>query len=329
MEQKSNLPVPKKRPLLIFNHNAKAGGGSILKVLTDSKPCKTSMDEYEKLLKGEDESWKDCFIEVKEGSHTGYIDRQNGFIIGSVREPCDYYVSWFTFTSSEYGYLWTYSKKHPDLAELLGNDPPFFNSTRDVKSFHTFLKYHKLLGRAHKHIEMSYIDDNRLEVDCWVFVDDFQVSLVKCLRQYEAQGGDINWDTPLISELMESADKQSSKRLLGEKTKNNPINNPQLLHHAPCQSYFDDETASMIEEEDKMLYTVFGYEGCCKGRRFKDKLLGPNKPVLTSNASFIMLTSVMLALIASLFWVRSPVKKTTEIIHEVEELVSLKEETKG
>ena len=37
---KSNLPVPQKRPLLIHNHNAKAGGGSIIQILKETKKCK-------------------------------------------------------------------------------------------------------------------------------------------------------------------------------------------------------------------------------------------------------------------------------------------------
>ena len=166
MNPKSNLPVPEKRPLLIHNHNAKAGGGSIIKFLKEAKKCKIdNKKEYKRKLneKENDIDWKnDCFVEITEKEGTKYEDRKEGFIIGSIREPCDQYVSLFTYASGHNGGAWNFAKRHESLGKSIGTDGPMFNSSDDIKKFHEFLKHPKILGRAHKQLTRNYKDKEEL-----------------------------------------------------------------------------------------------------------------------------------------------------------------------
>merc|ERR1712157_59219 len=98
-----------------------------------------------------------------------------------------------------YGALWSWAKDHQDFKNMIGKDPPFFNSTTDKERFHNFLKYPRVKGNSIKHFYEGYESEGRFEVDCWVFTDDLQVSLYECLRQYEEQGGILNWDNPIVS----------------------------------------------------------------------------------------------------------------------------------
>jgi len=220
----------------------------------------------------------DCFIHIREGESTTLKERKQGFVIGSVREPCDFYVSQFAFTSQGKGYLFKYAKKHPDLLENIGIDSPFFNSTRDIMSFKMFLRHRKVLGRAAHHLTHSYMDKNELQVDCWVFVDEFKKSFLDCLHKYEDQGGYVNWTAKLVVSLVQSVEKEEILRraLKHDKnhiSKNDPNGNPQLFHHGTCISYYDDETASLIENgPDNIIYDTFGYLGCC-GKRKKNNLI--------------------------------------------------------
>merc|ERR1711971_1060954 len=235
----------------------------------------------------------------------GYKDRKEGFIIGSIREPCDYYVSLFSYASGHNGGVWHYAKDHENLGKLIGTDGPMFNSSNDIKKFHEFLKHPRIFGRVHNQLNRNYKDNKDYEVDCWVYVDDFQVSLYQCLRQYEMQGGYLDWDSPLSLSLMNEAKDILSQRGPKEhkhskiKDKNDPIGNPQQLHHAPCESYFDEESIKMIEEKDSIVYSIFGYNGCCKDRKhdtnyFNDTIIksmyisshNNNTPVLHETKSY-------------------------------------------
>jgi len=277
MEIKSSLPVPESRPFLTYIHNWKTGGTSILEVLYGAKKCKIKGDnayndavrndfyKHKHKKDGIEYNWiNDCFAQR---NHTSYEYRKKSFIIGSVREPCSHYLSWFTYTSEGYGSLLKWVRRDPKFKKMIGKDAPFFNSSRDIRHFHKFLKYPQIVGRIHRHFSNHYEYEGRAEVDCWVFTDDLQVSLYECLRQYEVQGGVINWLDPSVIAFKKVVDKKLNERHLREQTKNDPIGNPQIKHHAPCHTYFDEESMNMIETgTDAVLYQMFGFERCCKGR---------------------------------------------------------------
>lgn len=265
--------LPVSRPLLIFNHNAKAAGGSVLAVLRDAFECEikkhTDGNYSGNNPAGDDE---DCFLNVKEGSSVDYKERQRGFVIGSVREPCSHYVSIWSFHSRGKGGKGSY------IEGLMGQDPPFYNSTEDVDRFREYVRDPSIVGWVTRQLVNSYSDtlpggQEGVEVDCWVFADDFQNSLLGCLRAFEHQGGRINWNATILSDLVrlsEGGERKYSTPAVDEVKKvkkNDPFGNPQLDHHSPCESYYDAETSSVIENgPDSVIYNAFGYTGCCKGR---------------------------------------------------------------
>mmetsp|Transcript_20409 Transcript_20409/g.23424 ORF Transcript_20409/g.23424 Transcript_20409/m.23424 type:complete len:550 (+) Transcript_20409:43-1692(+) len=348
MKPMSPHHVPNKRPLLIYNHNAKAAGGSILEILDEIKECRISLDTYRSGLSLSGHAEKNCFVDATEKTHTTYNDRKHGYVIGSVREPCSQYLSLWTYGSSGSGQWMHHMKKHHHskiVDDLYGIDGPYFNSTHDIERFHSWLRMPEVFGLMTERFYTSYLtiwdgDDNggevgesSLEVDCWVFVEDFQASLVSCLRRYEAQGGFVDWNATKLSTLVDMADNQTKEyspqgfdnndehhpdddgddvdehghfirrylthheqqsqkhnvsnieqrgkqnfakshisiadniNVANRVSKKDPIGNPQVGHHGPCHTYFDEQTSFMIENgPDASIYQTFGYSGCCKSR---------------------------------------------------------------
>lgn len=106
-EERTHLRVRSSRPLLILNHNPKAGGGSILNVLQGFKSNKLVCNEnrgcnsnvwdtihrYQNQDKDDDNnnnsnnksihSINNTFLSVSEFSRTTLSDKQNGYIIGT------------------------------------------------------------------------------------------------------------------------------------------------------------------------------------------------------------------------------------------------------
>ena len=86
---------------------------------------------------------------------------------------------------------------------------------------------------------------------CWVYVDDFKATLYSCLRQYEMQGGLVDWDAPLLSALVKQLQQKNAKQKLEEKSKNDSIGNPHFFHHAKCRTYYDKITADIVQLGDE------------------------------------------------------------------------------
>ena len=96
------------------------------------------------------------------------------------------------------------------------------------------------------------------------------------------QGGLVDWDAPLLSELITSLRKKNSKRELQNYTKDDPIGNPQLSHHSKCSTYYDNATADLVQlGAESFIFDAFGYQGCCGGRNPKNTLIHP-PPLLSS-----------------------------------------------
>ena len=66
-------------------------------------------------------------------------------------------------------------------------------------------------------------------VDCWVHVDDFQATLYSCHRDHEMQGGLLDWDAPLLSELTTKLQETNKKQNLEKCTKDDPSWEPTAL----------------------------------------------------------------------------------------------------
>ena len=301
--------VPSSRPLLIFKHNPKGGGGSIEQVLLELKSNYISNEDafpdfYPKKTNHAAVSpnnnttallatKKDhTLIIVHESQRVGMLHRQEGFVISSIREPCDQYVSLWAFGSAGHGSLHRRNKKRNYNWTLAayGHDSPTFDSQEDIKRFQQlWLPDPNIRGMIAKRFRDGYgrpnitvmangstIYSRPAPVDCWVYVDDFKATLYSCLREYEMQGGLVDWDAPLLSALVKQLQQKNAKRKLGENPKNDPLGNPQLSHHAKCRTYYDNVTADIVQLGDESyIFKAFGYQGCCGERNPKSTLIHP------------------------------------------------------
>ena len=278
----------KSRPLLIFKHNAKAGGGSIKTLLEEIKPIKLNFEDYES--KYPNITVDETYVYVGEDTTVKPKHHRRGFVISSMREPCDQYLSLWSFGSKGKGYFRKKSEetRYNWTMAAYGQDAPLFDSRRDIEAFQKiWLKDPQIVGkmryrfiRNFGHVSSS---SGISHVDCWVFLDDFQGTLYSCLKQFEDQGGWLDWDTPLLSELTKDVNR-AKRRRLQDYVKDDPVGNPQTSHHAECSKYFDEETAKYIENgRESIIYKIFGYKGCCKHGREKaltfDRFVGSEKEV--------------------------------------------------
>mmetsp|Transcript_23217 Transcript_23217/g.47010 ORF Transcript_23217/g.47010 Transcript_23217/m.47010 type:complete len:380 (-) Transcript_23217:3-1142(-) len=323
--------VPTSKPLLAFKHNPKAGGGSIFILLSEMKTrnntylanflkestyCTTHPNVKTKKKSMEEDSLycqkeicvnsakckysfldlaerNDALMYIKEFDTADPIIQQRAFVVSSIREPCDQFLSLWAYGSSGRGAL------HRNV-DGYGKDAPYFDSPRDIDAFrHDWLGNREIKGmiarRHHQSFGKNRLEDtnadNKLDgypVDCWVYVDDFDATMYSCLREYEIQGGHVDWTAPLLSELVKDLQKKydRSRRLQkldgntaidrSNYTKNDPLHNVQENHHSDCSKYFDEETAAFIRYgEEEFIYDYFGYESCCGGRKPINKLIAP------------------------------------------------------
>ena len=181
--QHAGLPLA-RRPRLLFNHNPKAGGGSLLLAFAAS---------IGPTCKNQSTATPDCFVHVRESCWTGAQVRREFFVIGSVREPCDQYVSLWAFGSAGNGRFShecrraNHSETAPSYCGALGTASPRFDSAEDVLRFQQWVQNPLVMGTIARRFRTSYIDnDGAAHVDCWVVVDRFIQTLVSCLRAFEA-----------------------------------------------------------------------------------------------------------------------------------------------
>lgn len=213
--------------------------------------------------------WTRCFFHFGEFARTTRFDRLHGFVIGSIREPCSQYLSLWSFGSTGGG---TFRKKLKKT-DLYGVSAPYFNTTSDKKRFLAWMKHPMVVGRVGNRVKESYGESFLDTVDCWVFVEDFQNSLLNCLQRYADQGGFVDWQAPTVAALLEQRSKTDEKghhKLAANKNdprenKNDPLGDPRSSHHGKCEDMFDAETAKQVEKiTEPFVYDIFGYEGCCK-----------------------------------------------------------------
>lgn len=313
--------LSRPRPLLILNHNPKAGGGSIIEFVREirgnrgirakkKRQCRTVGDIVAEHQKNKNESLtndpRDAFIDVAEFCPSTFEDRRYGYVIGSVREPCSHYLSLWTYNSNGHG------RFKRTAAHLHGTEaPPFFNATADVKMLRRWVRHGDVNGVLERRFESSYGGPDGNGADCFVFVELFQYTLVRCLRLYEAQGGSVDWNHPEMAPMLVKADDQErdllreigyddARRLANDDegdddgddddnhdhdnhefysvdSKNDALGNPQAKHHAACATYFDPETRELVENgPERNLYMRFGYRSCCS-QEFDYSLILPER----------------------------------------------------
>lgn len=326
--QKNTTPG---RPLLLFKHNPKAAGGSILKVLNEIKPKSINDRIIEKLIKSTKNTREDFLTSfIAKGVHKKlYVkeelelitefEQSRAFVISNIREPCSQYVSLWSYGSSIQGQFYFYLKKLKNTRSNIwtrkayGQDGPLFDSERDIHAFrHVWLRDKDVKGvvaqrfASQFHVPTDVIDkysaadnnnnDNEQhelvpkpsQVDCWVYVEDFIETFYNCLKQFENQGGYVKWDKPSLRELVMRREKKSSRRRLKTnegKYKKDGLISTQSNHHSACSTYFDAESANLIENgPEKYLFKAFGYEGCCS-TTYKQPQISPTSSISVAAAA--------------------------------------------
>jgi len=245
----------------------------------------------------------DALVYISEFNTAKSTFQRAGFVISSMREPCDQYLSLWAYGSSKQGALYNSYKQTQWSKAAYGKDAPKFDSPRDISTFRqVWLKSFRIRGIIGRRHSASYgvrslrrlngrDHHSTYHVDCWIFLDDYDATLYDCLRQYEAQGGLVNWNAPLLSTLVRGLQEKiysgrrrlqsiNSTRIIVNYTKNDPLNNIQDDHHAKCSKYYDDQTAALVTNgTEKMIYEHFGYTGCCGDRLLKKNLTLPPHPL--------------------------------------------------
>ena len=275
-----------KRSSLMYCEMVKTGSGSLRSILPFVVSNCTLPQDWHTGPQGRERRDVGCYATASPQHAASADDRRRHFVIGSVREPCDWYVSRFA---------WAYGHKaassDPQNASRLrrvanreanrpGGVDVFGAAAREL--FRSGLVAN--LGRSHEqHRNVSKVlritalavftsqHGAAPNVDCWVQTGDFARTLRRCLLLFEQQGGRVDWagerltlfleDRPLVSQNS----TRTSKNLPGT----------QLTHHAPCREYFDERAALEVERADAPLYAAFGWSGCCNATIRADFAPGP------------------------------------------------------
>ena len=260
--------VINNRTKLLYSEMAKTGSGTLRNILPLVQPdCIPSAGWSAGPKKHGPEQFGGCYKETGPDSTPSKADARTFYIIASVREPCDWYISYFAWNKDSILALPSKAFARKFIKRLTGKSHESENHVNVGQGATNYFieKYHTG-GRKGAATLVP-------RVDCWVHVDDFATTLRRCLGAFESQGGRVAWDAaPLRAVLnpvdpLEQTDNSSNcaemkRRKCG--SKNTP--GTQLLHHRPCADYFDDNaTKALVEQVDAPLYHAFGWAGCCAG----------------------------------------------------------------
>jgi hypothetical protein len=267
--------------MLVYDHLAKAGGSEIkVSLLTAFRQNAILLKDHVHLgLEKVDYAFNSSVIEgilqsnndqyrwmlLYEFQGIQYLPfRDKMFVIGSIREPCAYYLSDWAFSSR---ILRQENRTVENFNHLLGTSL-HLNTTEEIAQFQQYVEEFSVKGRDRftgrrpknkqagiltNRFMQSYFLPKRPfaidDVDCWVHVEKLHKDLRKCLVKFMHQGGII----PHYEDFVQMLDEQ------GNRTTN-------LTPHAPCEAYFSEEaTVQRVRTAEEFIYTTFNYTRCCGG----------------------------------------------------------------
>jgi len=216
-------------------------------------------------------------------------DRQRTFTVGSVRNPCDYYVS-----------CWSFSRHIPEVVQTTGGAAFYgtsehLNTTDDIARFGKWLR-NSMPGRlapglltarflwsyfnesvaGARHPEPNLqgwsTHDRQIyakaaaafdpsSVDCWIRTEKLTADMRHCLALFEKRAGPgiVNWQQyeEIVARREVEHAMETTSNTKGENiwTKNSD--------HQPTCFYFDKATADYVYNTDKEIFAKFGYPACC------------------------------------------------------------------
>eukprot|EP00469_Lotharella_globosa_P009499 CAMPEP_0167774140 /NCGR_PEP_ID=MMETSP0111_2-20121227/1828_1 /TAXON_ID=91324 /ORGANISM="Lotharella globosa, Strain CCCM811" /LENGTH=237 /DNA_ID=CAMNT_0007663891 /DNA_START=1589 /DNA_END=2302 /DNA_ORIENTATION=+ len=177
----------------------------------------------------------------------------NTFRVTSIRSPCQYYRSLWTFGSRGGG---SFHKQmvHRGYEEYYGSKAPY-DSARDLAKFEKWLQVvgsvyqdrlqRKLLNKALGN--QTIASSSARNIDCWVRTENMREDLQTCLKMFESRGGLVDWEA---FEIYKDAHKNPSD-------------------HAKCHLYFNKARKNLVEEFNKEIFENFQFDDCCSGAGMK------------------------------------------------------------
>lgn len=249
---------------LTLNHLAKCGGSFARVVLQDVV--------------------KDVQIENEAAMVSGDDVRNNDFIIGLVRNPFDYYVSLWSFTSEPNSCCFKFALDEARRSELLSKSKVHGDTAEDRSRFKRWLQeistdqlgvmslrfygsyldpgkekviendWHYKTARSyfqthedlkgHIQSELGRFDAEDGPVSCWVRTEILEQDLRRCLSRYEDTMGHSFVDFKALEAKLATASRNSAPR-------------------APCDDFYDDELKQLVQQVDGELLRAFQYPSRC------------------------------------------------------------------
>jgi hypothetical protein len=232
---------------------------------------------------------KDHVRIVTESETLTVADRAETFTVGSVRNPCEYYVSNWAF----------FGKKEVNLQ---GKDTEYFGVSEDLNTHEDQLRFAKWLrwmmpaakppGLLTSRILWSYFNESVANarrppdrsptehggmteaeraiyvaaadaldpstVDCWIHTESVPADLRTCLQKFEEQAGSkiVNWVE--FDKIVAKQEKEHEEVKMEVWTKNSGHNN--------CNFYFDAADPTLkdhVYKTDYAIFDKFHYQSCC------------------------------------------------------------------
>lgn len=234
-----------------------------------NKMERTGVTSILKLLKGGLKDFDAGTISFPAAMGAG-TKAKNDFYIGSIRNPCDYYVS-----------LWASNADNPNgqLRKELSNEKEgdrFFKvsesktSEEDIKLFRDFVKHIQgETGVYTGRLASSYIPDLDLknytmrqvshekaqevqdklkeftlsQIDCWVSTETLAEDMQDCMKMLAFQRDwPVDWTS--YNETAKTVSANPSK-------------------HGKCKDYYDSQTEWVVQHKDHIIFDKFLFNGCC------------------------------------------------------------------
>lgn len=257
---------------VLYNHMPKAGGSFLKRVLPGAvgKGNLVVEPEFHPLLDKDD-------------------DPQT-FTIGSIRNPCDYYVSLWAFGSDGKGSFQGRVKRYPDGKALYAATSRR-DTKEDVDRFRLWLKTivapapgkegtfdpEKEPGLETARFALSYGRDPYMNDE------DVQWRLSRPPRDFSEEDRQVvkssmnkfdsaSLDCWVRTEHLE-ADAKTCLSQFGQRGGHVDWNQFEVAvgsishnpsEHLPCRSYFDAETERLVRTIERPIFELFGYDKCCE-----------------------------------------------------------------
>jgi len=216
------------------------------------------------------------------------------FVIGSIRNPCEYYVSLWAFQSTsvglKVGMMADMKRREPESWErLVGkNEGKSFGTEDDIKRFRAWLRYVSKTNYGYysarfyrKYVEKiaigassidmksnAYLARNLSEAEVEDQLSQLRDANVTGLASCWVKTENLADDLLTCLERFERAHgpgavhREGAEKVLSSSEKSGKRVNKSP--HKPCKRYYDPESAALVKSMDKHLFEKFGYQTCCK-----------------------------------------------------------------